>query len=283
VMSDLEEPYEIIFIDDGSTDDSFSLLNSLHQADSRVRVVRLIRNFGQHPAVTAGFDVARGDIIITMDSDLQDRPEELPKLLKKLDEGYEVVVGYRSSRQAPFWRKALSRIYNWLIYKYTGTKLKDYGSMLRVYRREVIEVLKTCRERSHYITALVGWLGVSTAEVEVIHDTRASGSSKYSIPKLIKINYDLMTSFSALPIQIVSATGFLFALVGFIIGLYLVGYRIVVGAGVGGIVSYLAIGFFFIGVLLFAIGLLGEYIARIFLQVQGRPIYIIKEERRERN
>ena len=155
LMASLEQPYEVIFVDDGSRDNTFAVLNTIYQADpTHVKGVRLLRNFGQHPAVTAGFEQARGQIIITLDSDLQNPPEEIPKLLNKLAEGYDVVVGWRQMRQDSIWRTIPSKFVNWFISRSTGVKLHDYGSMLRVYRREVVQLLNQTQESAKFITAL---------------------------------------------------------------------------------------------------------------------------------
>jgi len=280
VMQSLAQPYEIILIDDGSTDNSFPILKDFQQRDENIKVIRFTKNFGQHPAISAGFDFAEGEIIITLDADLQNPPEEIPKLIEKLDEGYEVAAGYRESRHDPFWRKVSSRFTSWLIFKLTGVKLKDQGCMLRAYRSEVIDLLRQCTERTRFIPTLVSWLGVSLADVKVAHKPRLSGRSKYNFLRLLKMYYDLVTGFSDLPIQIVNYLGFLLSLVGFGIGIYLVVWRIVYGPGVSGVVSFMALGFFLSGILLIAMGLIGQYIGRIFKEVQNRPYYIIREVHR---
>jgi undecaprenyl-phosphate 4-deoxy-4-formamido-L-arabinose transferase len=277
VMRRLKKPYEIIYVDDGSRDDSFQILKSLHAQDKNTKVIRFARNFGQHPAVMAGFEAVRGEMIITLDADMQNPPEEIPKLLAKLNEGYEVVNGYRENRHDLFWRKMSSRLSNWLMSRVTGVKLKDYGSMFRIYKREIIEMVKLSKEHSRFITALVSWLGASIAEVEVAHDSRYAGQSKYNVFKMLKMYYDLITGFTIFPIQFVTYLGFIFAFIGFAMGIYLLIYRLLIGPGISGFVTFAMIGFFLFGILLVAIGLIGEYIARIFIEVRGRPYYIIKE------
>lgn len=272
VMESLGEAYEIIFIDDGSTDGSFQILSNPHQKDKNVKVIRFTRNFGQHPAITAGFDFAKGETIITIDADLQNPPEEIPKLLEKLSQGYEVVAGYRESRHDSFWRRLSSHFTSWLMFKLTGVKLKDQGCMLRVYQREVIDMLKQCKERTRVIPTLVSWLGVPTADVKVAHNPGLSGSSKYNFPKLLRMYYDLVTGFSDLPIQIVNYIGFLLPFVGFGIGIYLIVWRIVYGPGVSGLISFIALSFFFFGILLIALGLIDNILAGYLLKSKIGPI-----------
>ncbi len=208
VMESLDEPYEIVYVDDGSRDNTFAVLSDVYQADStHVKGVRLLRNFGQHPAVTAGFEQTSGQIVITLDSDLQNPPEEVPKLLKKLAEGYDVVVGWRQRRQDYIWRTLPSKLINWLISRSTGVKLHDYGSMLRVYRREVVQLLNQTQESAKFITALTSWLGVSIVEVPVRHEAAIDGQSRYRIRRLFRMTMDLTTSYSLVPIQKVTAMG----------------------------------------------------------------------------
>jgi len=277
VMQNLGATYEIIFVDDGSTDGSPRILKELSNKDNSITVIRFTRNFGQHPAVSAGFDVTQGAVIITMDADLQNPPEEIPRLLEKINEGYEVVAGCRESRHDPIWRKLSSRFTNWLVSKLTGVKLKDQGCMLRAYRSEIIEMLKQCKEKSRFIPTLVSWLGVSLAEIKVTHDPRLGGKSKYNFPKLLKMYFDLVTGFSDLPIQIVTYAGFAVSFLGIGVGIYLVIWRIVFGPGISGLVSFVALGILLLGALLVALGLIGQYIGRIFVETQGRPYYIVKE------
>jgi len=277
VMAALDGAYELIFVDDGSRDESFEILGRLHAADGRLRVLRLMRNFGQHPAVTAGFDATRGEIIITLDADLQNPPEEIPKLVAKVAEGWDVATGVREDRKDPVLRRAPSRIVNWMIGKVTGVPLKDYGCMLRAYKRGTIELLSQCPEATKFITALVSWLGVSIAEVPVEHAVRKRGRSKYGLGKLMRMNFDLLTGFSLLPIQVIGMVGAVLAVMGtaalailavldFLLGLS--------GLWPWWIVAALAtLG----GVQLAALGILGEYVGRIMVESKGRPYYIVRE------
>ncbi len=216
VMNGLGGNFEVLYVDDGSTDGTRAILDRLESEQPAVRVIRFTRNFGQHPAVYAGYDHALGETIITLDGDLQNPPEEIPKLVEKLAEGYDMVTGVRATRHDSIFRTLPSKFVNWMIGKLTGVPLKDYGCLLRVYRRSVIEMLQRCREQTVYFTALISWLGIRIAEVEVAHAPRAAGRSKYNWLKLIRMNFDLLTGFSILPIQIISLGGLIVACSGLV-------------------------------------------------------------------
>lgn len=277
VMCSLGQPYEVIYVDDGSADDTFGAMSKIYERDSsHVRCIRLMRNFGQHPAVTAGFDYAAGEVIITLDSDLQNPPEEIPKLLKKLDEGYDVVTGWRQIRHDPWMRKLPSRLINWIIASTTGVKLRDYGCMLRVYRRHVVQLLNQCGESRRFITALTSWLGVSIAEVPVRHEAASLRGSRYNYRRLIRMTLDLVTGYSLVPIQLVTALGLAMASIGIVAGLFLLGWRIVFGVNPTGLSSFIALLLVLFGIQLAGMGVIGEYIGRIYMEVQGRPYYLIR-------
>lgn len=277
------DSFEIIYVDDGSRDETPQILERLCGApDSPARFLRFARNFGQHPAVIAGFESLRGEIVVTLDADLQNPPEEIPKLLAALEDDVDVVAGVRAERQDPWLRKLPSRVVNWMVGKLTGVPLRDYGCLLRVYRRPVIEALLRCREQSVYFTALVSWLGVRIREVEVEHAPREAGESKYNWLKLITMNFDLLTGYSNLPIQLislggiaVSGIGFALALVFFVLGWAYssLGFWLVFGIGV---LSSL------VGLQLIALGFIGEYIGRILMEVKQRPFYLLESEVRSR-
>ncbi|RME69465.1 MAG: glycosyltransferase [Chloroflexi bacterium] len=277
VLQSLNESYEIIYVDDGSRDNTFDVLTSLHRSDPvHIKGIRLLRNFGQHPAVTAGFEQTSGRIVITLDSDLQNPPEELPKLLKKLDEGYDVVVGWRQVRQDSILRTWPSKFINWLISQSTGVKLHDYGSMFRVYRREVVQLLNQTREAAKFITALTSWLGVNIAEVPVKHFAPADGRSRYHFRRLFRMTMDLATGYSLVPIQMVTGIGLLMSLIGIGAGLFLLGWRIIFNVNVTGLSSFIALLLVLFGIQLAGLGIVGEYIGRIYIEVRGRPYYLIK-------
>ncbi len=278
VMEALHGTFEILYVNDGSTDGSAAFLDSKAASDERVRVIHFTRNFGQHPAVYAGFDHLRGEIAITLDSDLQNPPEEIPVLLNKLQEGFDVVAGVRKERHDSILRTLPSRLVNWMVGKMTGVPLKDYGCLLRVYRRPVIEMLRRCPERTMYFTALVSWLGVSIAEVEVKHAPRAAGKSKYNFLKLITMNFDLLTGYSIVPIQIISFIGILLAILGFVLSPLFLVLGFLKTDSAYWVLLALSATFFLFGLVLVALGFIGEYIGRIFTEVKGRPHYLLRQD-----
>jgi len=277
VMEGLGKPYEIVLVDDGSKDNTFAVLSEIYQKDPvHVKAVQLIRNFGQHPAVTAGFENASGEIVITLDSDLQNPPEEIPKLLQKLEEGYDVVTGWRQLRQESWTRMLPSRLINWIISTVTGVKLHDYGCMFRAYRRGVVKLLNQCGENRRFITALTSWLGVSIAEVPIRHVETPLRGSLYNYRKLIRMTIDLVTGYTIVPIQILTFIGIVMAIMGISAGLFLLAYRIIYQVNPGGLSSFISLLLVLFGVQLAGLGLIGEYIGRIYMEVQGRPYYIIR-------
>lgn len=277
VIQSLGETYEIIYVDDGSRDQTFSVLAEIYKSDpAHVKGVRLLRNFGQHPAVTAGFEQAAGEIVVTLDSDLQNPPEEIPKLLAKLDEGYDVVVGWRQVRQDSVFRTWPSKFINWLISRSTGVKLHDYGSMLRVYRREVVQLLNQTEESAKFITALTSWLGVNIVEVPVRHETATDGQSRYNIRRLFRMTIDLATGYSLVPIQMVTGVGLIMAALGIGTGLLLLAFRVVSGTNPTGLTSFVALILVLFGIQLAGLGIIGEYIGRIYIEVRGRPYYLVR-------
>jgi undecaprenyl-phosphate 4-deoxy-4-formamido-L-arabinose transferase len=276
VLEEMGRSYEVWYVDDGSSDGSLAALSRISAADARVGVIELTRNFGQHAAVLAGFAAARGEIIVTLDGDLQNPPEEIPRLIAKIEEGYEVVGGWRETRQDPMFRKLASRAVNELTSLTVGVKMKDYGCMLRAYRHDIVRQIIDCDERSSFIPALANSLAKRAAEIEVQHADRFSGTSKYSLLKLMRLSFDLMTGFSLLPIQIVSLAGVLVSLAGMGFGVFLLIRRFFVGPESEGVFTLFAILFVFIGILILAVGLVGEYVGRIYLEVRRRPTYRIR-------
>ncbi len=271
--------WEVIYVDDGSKDTSWELLTRIQAHDPHVCLVRFNRNYGQHMAIFAGFEKVRGQVVVTLDADLQNPPEEVPKLVVKLEEGFDVVSGWRQQRHDSVLRK----IPTWMVAKLTsrvvGVQLKDYGCMLRAYRREVVDAMCASRETSSYIPALANLYAASVAEIPVAHAERAAGQSKYSLYKLIKLNFDLMTGFSVLPIQMVSILGVLIACMGLAFGLFLFVRRLVVGPEVGGVFTLFAMLFVFVGLQILVVGLMGEYLGRIYREVRHRPRFVIRETR----
>ena len=281
-LGQMGRTYEVWFVDDGSRDSSAALLSEIAAGDEHVGLISLARNFGQHAAVLAGFAAARGSIIVSLDADLQNPPEEIPRLVAKLEEGYDVVGGRRENRQDPLYRRFPSRLVNWLTSFTVGVKMQDYGCMLRAYRRDIVRQLVECDERSSFIPALANTLARDTTEIEVGHDDRAFGASKYGLLKLMRLSFDLLTGFSLLPIQIVSLSGILVALAGIGFGGFLFIRRLIVGPEVEGVFTLFAILFVFIGILILAVGLVGEYVGRIYLEVRRRPTYRVQAIRQPR-
>ncbi|WP_449246215.1 glycosyltransferase [Desulfarculus baarsii] len=271
--------WEIIYVDDGSRDRSWEILCSFNQQDHRVRLVRFNRNYGQHMAVFAGMERSKGQVVVTLDADLQNPPEDIPKLVDKIDEGYDVVGGWREHRQDSWLRTLPSAIVNRLTSRVTGVDLKDYGCMLRAYRRQVVEAMNACEEASSFIPALANSFANSVAEIPVGHAQRGGGQSKYGLYRLLKLHFDLMTGFSVLPIQFVSFMGLIIALVGVGFGAFLFVRRLVVGPELEGVFTLFAILFTFVGLQIFCVGLIGEYVGRIYREVRKRPRYLVREMR----
>ena len=272
--------WEVVLTDDGSRDKSLEMILEIARREPRVKVVEFNRNYGQHAAIFAGFSQATGSVVVTMDADLQNPPEEIPKLVAKVAEGYDVVGGWRQRRQEndSIFRTLPSKLVNAITRRTTGVRLHDYGCMLRAYSREVIDAMLHCRERSSFIPALANSFAKRITEVPVDHAERAAGDSKYGLWRLINLQFDLLTSFSLLPLQMLSVTGVIIATLGFLLFIGLMIYRFVDPAGTVEVVFTLfAILFFFVGCQFVAFGLLGEYIGRIYVEVRDRPRYMIKK------
>ena len=273
----LKRKYEIVFVDDGSADRSAAMLRAQFEKRQDVtRVVLLQSNFGQHAAILAGFQNSRGRVVVTLDADLQNPPEEIGRLLKKMDEGYDYVGTIRRKRHDIWWRKTASRMMNRLRERITKVKMTDQGCMLRAYGRHVIDAINSTSEINTFIPALAYLYSLKPVEIEVEHDERVAGESKYSLYKLIRLNFDLVTGFSVAPLQIFSFIGVMIAGSSLLLFLYIM-YRRFISVGVeeNGVFTLFAIVFFLIGVILFGIGLLGEYVGRIYQEVQRRPRFLI--------
>jgi undecaprenyl-phosphate 4-deoxy-4-formamido-L-arabinose transferase len=271
-------PFEIIFVDDGSSDRSWKILTGLHQKHpGHIRALQFFRNFGQHQAIFAGFQATRGQVIVTLDADLQNLPEDIPQLVAKLEEGYDTVGGWRENRLDSWLRRLPSFFMNRTMSWVTGVTLKDYGCMLRAYRREVVDSINQCQESSSFIPALANLFSRRVAEIPVGHAERERGKSKYNLFKLLRLNFDLVTGFSHLPIHALGALGVAIALLGFFFGLFLFLRRLVVGPEVEGVFTLFAILFVFVGLNTFGLALIGAYVGRIYREVRGRPRYIIRQ------
>ena len=276
--------YEIIFIDDGSTDESFNILKGFHESDPRVRVLRFRRNFGQTAALSAGFEHARGRVIVASDADLQNDPADIPMLMEKLEEGYDVVSGWRKKRHDNAVTRLLpSKIANGLISKITGVELHDYGCTLKAYRREVLAETKLYGEMHRFIPALASWSGAKIAECVVNHRPRTAGVAKYGLGRTWKVVLDLITvkflgSFSTKPIYIFGGLGGLTALFGLLFGLLVISQKIHSGTDMSGNPLLLLSAVLMITTVQFILmGLLAELLVRTYHESQNRPTYVIKE------
>ncbi|SHM38560.1 undecaprenyl-phosphate 4-deoxy-4-formamido-L-arabinose transferase [Duganella sacchari] len=276
-LDQLGTTYEIVFVNDGSRDNSVSILAEQFRARPDVtRVVLFNGNYGQHMAILAGFEQARGDIMITLDADLQNPPEEIGNLVAKIREGYDYVGSIRRKRQDSAWRTYASKAMNHLRERITNIKITDQGNMLRAYGRNVIDLVNQCAEVNTFVPALAYRFARNPTEITVEHEERAAGESKYSLYSLIRLNFDLVTGFSLVPLQFYSMMGMLMSIISGLLVLVLVVRRLFLGAEAEGLFTLFAIAFFFMGVILFGIGLLGEYVGRIFQQVRARPRYVVQ-------
>ena len=272
----LNVDYEIVFIDDGSRDRSAALLAQQFEARPDVtRVVLLNGNFGQHRAILAGFEHCRGDRVLTLDADLQNPPEDIRLLLAAMDEGSDCVGSIRRDRQDVAWRRWASRAVNRMRYRLTGIQMTDHGSMMRAYSRDVVQLINQCNEMNTFIPALAYQFAKNPTEVVVGHEARHAGESKYSLYSLIRLNFDLVTGFSVMPLQAFSLLGIVVSLLSGALFILLATRRIVLGPEEGGVFTLFALVFLLIGLALFGIGLLGEYIGRIYQEVRSRPRYVI--------
>ena len=271
--------FEIIFIDDGSKDQSAEIIRQA-AADNPDEIIGVLlnRNYGQHNAIMAGFTHVRGDWIVTLDADLQNPPEEIPRLVA-VAKDYDVVGTIRAQRNDSFFRKTSSAIINRAVQKATGVMMHDYGCMLRVYKRHIVEAMLMCHERSTFIPVLANSFARTTTEVEVEHAARTLGESKYSFGKLLSLMFDLVTTMTSYPLRLLSIVGGIISATGFGFGILILILRFIHGAewAANGVFTLFALVYFFIGAQFIAMGLLGEYIGRIYHDVRDRPRYFIQE------
>src|SRR5580658_1684213 len=273
----LQIPYEILYVNDGSKDKSVALLRQQFQArPHETRVVLFHANFGQHSAVMAGLAYARGEYVVTLDADLQNPPEEIGKLVGMLEQGYDYVGTIRQQRQDSWWRRWFSKRINKLRELITPVRITDQGCMMRGYARSVVTALNQTREVNTFIPALASLYAMRPIEVPIAHEERFAGNSKYSLYSLIRLNFDLITGFSVVPLQLFSMVGMLVAMLSALFFVFLIVRRFMVGSEAEGLFTLFAVVFFLIGVALFGIGLLGEYVGRIYAQVRERPRYIVE-------
>jgi glycosyltransferase involved in cell wall biosynthesis len=284
VLAALQRSYEIIFVDDGSSDNTLAMLRSIQQKDDKVGVIRFRRNFGQTAAMSAGFDFASGDVIVTMDGDLQNDPHDIPRLLEKIEEGYDVVTGWRYDRKDAFLNRRLpSIIANKIISWTTGVALHDYGCTLKAFRREVIKNIRLYGEMHRFIPAIASGMGISFTEIKVNHRPRKYGTSKYGISRTLRVVLDLITvkfllSYATRPIQIFGLLGFISGSVGFVLALIMTIQRQFFGIPLSDRpLLLLAILLIFIGIQFVSIGLIAELQARTYHETQQKPVYFVKE------
>ena len=269
--------WEVIFVDDGSRDRSLEMLREIAANHAGVRVVELARNFGQHAAILAGFRECRGAVVVTLDADLQNPPEEIPRLLDAIAAGNDVVGGWRAERQDQAYRRVASRLHNRVTSLIVGVPMHDYGCMLRAYRRHIVDTVIECDEKAAFIPALANSFAKRVSEIPVGHEERAGGQSKYNLLRLAQLSLNLVTGFSLLPIQILSLTGIAIAILDIAFAGALAGHRIIYGPQQEGAMwTLFAVLFFFVGLLFLALGLIGEYVGRIYLEVRRRPTYLVR-------
>ena len=273
----LKIPYEIVFVNDGSKDRSVALLRQQFLLrPTETRVVMFHANFGQHSAVMAGLAYARGAYVVTLDADLQNPPEEIGKLVDMLDQGYDYVGTIRQQRQDSLWRRTFSKAINKIREWITPVRITDQGCMMRGYARSVVTALNQTREVNTFIPALASLYAMNQIEVPIAHEERFAGRSKYSMYSLVRLNFDLITGFSVVPLQLFSMVGMAVSLLSALLFVVLLVRRIFVGSEAEGLFTLFSLAFLLIGVALFGIGLLGEYVGRIYAQVRERPRYLVE-------
>jgi undecaprenyl-phosphate 4-deoxy-4-formamido-L-arabinose transferase len=277
IVADSLRKWEIVFVDDGSTDDSLEILRLYNQQDPRVRVVELARNFGQHSALLAGFRNCSGDVVVTLDADLQNPPEEIPRLLEAIAAGNDVVGGWREERQDRPYRRLASQMHNRITSAIVGVPMHDYGCMLRAYRRHIVETVVACDEKAAFVPALANSFAKHVAEIPVAHAERRDGESKYNVFRLAHLSLNLITGFSNFPIQAMSLAAVGIFLLDALFVAILLAHRLIYGAQEEGALWVLfAFTFALLGLVMLALGLIGEYIGRIYLEVRRRPTYIVR-------
>jgi len=277
VMDATGRSYEILFTNDGSRDRSGLLLQEFHhRRPTHVRVIEFNGNFGQHMAVMAALERARGEVVVTLDADLQNPPEEIPKLLAAVDAGHDVVGGYRRHRQDTLFRRASSAVLNRVRERITRIRMRDQGCMLRAYRRHIVEQITASGETSTFIPALAVSYAASPAEVEVEHAPRQAGVSKYRLYDLVRLNFDLMTGFSVVPLQMFTLFGMAVSVFSALFVLFLFIRRLVIGPEAEGVFTLFAILYFLVGLAILGLGIIGEYVGRIYQEVRRRPRFVIR-------
>lgn len=273
-----QDAFEIILVDDGSRDRSWDLIRTIHDQDQRVKGLSFSRNFGHHLAITAGVDHAGGDVIILMDGDLQDPPEEIPKLYRKFREGCDLVYGIRRERNDPLLKKLTSRMFWWILNRFSGVYMPREQTMLRILSRRLADVLKGMREYARFIHGMMAWAGFRVATVEVVHAPRLKGKTKYNITRLFKLAFHAVTSFSTVPLRLATYMGFASAFGSLLVGIYFLYLKIFYSIPVLGYASIIVSIFFVGGIQMLMLGIFGEYLGRTYQEAQRRPLYIIRDQ-----
>lgn len=277
-MQKLGKPWEVIFTNDGSRDSSGAILRKFYDENPDVvKVIDFNGNFGQHMAIIAAMERAQGDVVVTIDADLQNPPEEIAKLIAKVEEGYDAVGGFRKQREDTFCRRYASKVVNKMREAMTDIKMLDQGCMLRAYTRPIVDAIIGSDERSTFIPALAYRFAANPTDVEVEHCARKAGESKYSYYKLIRLNFDLVTGFTLMPLQLFTLFGFASSIGSLCLVFVLLFRRLFMGAEAEGVFTLFAILFFLISVVMIGVGLMGEYVGRIYQIVQARPKYVLRQ------
>src|SRR5438552_8467410 len=288
VMDGIGEPYELVFVDDGSKDDSFKVLSEIYEHDRRVNLVRLRRNFGQTPALKAGFDFARGEVIISMDGDLQHDPEEIPRFLEKIEEGFDLVSGWRHNRRDHWLMRQLpSRAANWMMAKLSRIDLHDFGTTFKAYRREIIQSIQLYGELHRFIPALAAWSGARITEIPINNPPRQNGKSNYGLSRTFHVFLDLLSTkflldYSTRPMHFFGFFGLLAAGAGTLIDSFLVFKKLVLHQEImlqNGPLLFAATVLILAGIQLLCLGLASELLSRTYYESQGKPIYVAGEIR----
>jgi dolichol-phosphate mannosyltransferase len=275
VLESMEKSFELIFVDDGSRDASFTRLSEIHERDKRVRALRFSRNFGHHVAITAGLDAARGQAVVMMDADLEDQPEAIPVLFEKLEEGYDVVYGIRRDRKHSWFKRITSRLFVALMNSIVAEGHAINTNIFRIARRPVVDAVNECREQYRFILGLFSWAGFRQVGVDVPHGSRFSGETKYSLFKMLRLALVTITAFSRLPLRAASVMGLLVSCFAFAFGVFLVVKKLLWDTMIEGWTSAMVSSLFLGGVQLVCLGILGEYIGRIYGESQKRPLYVV--------
>jgi dolichol-phosphate mannosyltransferase len=275
VLESMEKSFELIFVDDGSRDASFTRLSEIYERDKRVRALRFSRNFGHHVAITAGLDAARGQAVVMMDADLEDQPEAIPVLFEKMEQGYDVVYGIRKDRKHSWFKRVTSRLFVALMNSIVAEGHSINTNIFRIARRPVVDAVNECREQYRFILGLFSWAGFRQTGVEVPHGSRFSGETKYSLFKMLRLALVTITAFSRLPLRAASVLGLIVSVFAFGLGSFLVLKKFLWDTMIEGWTSAMVSSLFIGGVQLVCLGILGEYVGRIYGESQKRPLYVV--------